>query len=117
LPTNFDVKFMITEINHTGRGIDYLERFYYSPLQITGINQNTISEISVYPNPATDFITIVNGSNNSKIYLFNQLGKIIISKNLSGNLKLPVNHYPAGLYLLRIERENGEIKSEKIVIQ
>lgn len=118
LPTDFNISYMITELNHedlTGNA-DYLKRFYYSEMVVTGINQNVISEISIYPNPATDYLTIATGLNESTISLFNQTGKEIISKNVSGNYKIPVSHYPAGLYLLRVESGNGKVQTEKIII-
>jgi len=91
-------------------------RYYYSPTEITGINQNSLSVLSVYPNPATDYLNVANVINESTISLFNQFGKEVISKNISSNYKLPVGQFPSGLYLLRINSGNGEIQTEKVVI-
>lgn len=38
LPTDFEIGYMITELNHESGNEDYLKRYYYSEMVVTGIN-------------------------------------------------------------------------------
>ena len=60
--------------------------------------------LAVYPNPAHDFI-MINGEglqNNSRFYLFNSDGKLVLNRKTSVR-KINVRTLPAGLYFYRIE--------------
>ena len=84
-----------------------------------GIDDNTLSEISIYPNPASDHITI-NTSNSisgiSKFQILNLLGEIVYSdrKEFSETTSININHLEPGLYFIKIEN-NGSVISKKII--
>ncbi|MCC7533319.1 MAG: DUF5011 domain-containing protein [Bacteroidia bacterium] len=88
-----------------------------------GIKQNTLAEatIHVYPNPATESITLnVSGthSNNTNIAIYDVLGKVVYSKNINGNTiheKLDVTALNNGVYFIKLSNEQGA-KTIRIVV-
>ncbi len=63
-------------------------------------------EIHVYPNPATDNITVIfDGVNYTSIELYNAMGEKVKSLNLSSqknSFSFSVSDLPTGIYFLRI---------------
>ncbi len=85
----------------------------------TGIDDNTLSEISVYPNPATDHITVNITNSNSGISTFqihNLLGEVVysVSKEFTETTSININYLEPGLYFIKIEN-NGSVFSKKII--
>ena len=50
------------------------------------------------------------------IILFNKLGKMVLTKQLSQKLKLDVSHLPAGLYSAHLIQDDTTV-TYKIIIQ
>ncbi len=120
LPTDFKISYMIKEINHehlTGN-LDYVKSFYYSALEVTGINQSNVFDLLIFPNPATNYLNIkgINNFSNTKIELNDITGKKIISEYLNTN-KIQVNEYESGLYIVRIFKNNSIIHTQKIFLK
>jgi hypothetical protein len=75
----------------------------------------SINNISVYPNPATDIVNIINAEN-SNIQLYDVYGKLVASDNVSNNnYSLNVSEYAIGTYILKITNSEGSI-SKKITV-
>jgi hypothetical protein len=93
------------------QGCDYLS-----------IDKDLLSDISVYPNPTSDLLNIVNPSNNSslKIEMLDMNGRIVMLENKvlknSSETTIAITHLEKGIYTLRIYNEEGQ-KTFKIVKQ
>lgn len=76
--------------------------------QITGIEvKKTDSEISIYPNPFFDKITVPNTDCNSFFVLLNQLGQIIYMGDSIE--KQDFSDLPQGIYFLKVETRKTSI--------
>lgn len=66
------------------------------------------NNISIFPNPSSDFITILSKENQlQKIELSDMTGSVISTVDLNSNaFILDVANYPSGTYLLRVFRKN-----------
>lgn len=78
--------------------------------------------ISVFPNPATSFITVQFERGLPKpihFQLINTAGKVVVEAELSKDqFTIPVGHLAKGVYILKLRNGYGiEVKTEKIVIQ
>ena len=80
---------------------------YYSDIQKVNFSSNT--EIKIYPNPATDFITITLKENllnkNSSINIISVDGKILAQQTIKSNSQvatIDVGKLPSGTYILKI---------------
>jgi len=72
---------------------------------VTGITQTDVAEINIYPNPATDFITIdIQKKKPAELKIYNACG-ILIDK-FSNPDRIDVSEYSAGLYFISIVSEN-----------
>jgi hypothetical protein len=76
---------------------------------------NIKSRISIYPNPAKDFITI-EGSDIFWLEILNSSGEMVMKRNYY-NGKINISSLPAGLYLLRSFKSNGEVLGNTKVIK
>jgi hypothetical protein len=92
---------------------DEIEILYY----ITGIADDLNLTTSIFPNPATDFLTITSEHTLRKVNIINQAGQIIKSDRIDERAyRLDVRNLQAGLYILMIETVDGS-SSERIVIK
>jgi hypothetical protein len=75
-------------------------------------------ELSVFPNPASDFIrlNISNAYKNGRVSLYNATGSLVHSESVKGySIKLDVKSFSSGIYTLTLESELGLI-TKKIMI-
>ncbi len=73
--------------------------------------------ISVYPNPATEYITLrVNQPQNASMKLYDFNGKLILEKNLQKEIStLPVRNLHKGSYLIQVNN-NNKVSSRIILV-
>ena len=75
----------------------------------------------VYPNPASDFLIISNAieQNEILITIYDFMGKLIISRKLSGVLdeRINIKNIHSGLYLINISKSDEILHSERLIIQ
>ena len=101
--TTFDVC-----INLTYSGIDNNSANNQACLTIirsTNINSVSASNISVYPNPANNVITVANAEN-SNIVVLNMVGEVVASiENASANQAIDITNLASGSYFVRVNSE------------
>lgn len=84
---------------------------------------NGSDNLSVYPNPANESLSInfnLNASSNVAVNLIDLNGKVVFSKTISGKIlkyqdTLSLSEFANGIYTLQISTANG-ISTEKVVI-
>jgi hypothetical protein len=92
--------------------------FIVSPL--TGINDISSDKneyaFSAFPNPVKDILNMVFKNKLIKNYLnlYGMNGNILLSSVVTGDYTIDFNHYPPGLYFLRIKNESDS-KTFKII--
>jgi hypothetical protein len=79
---------------------------------VLGIDEQTAEQVLIYPNPASDFISIENL--NSDVLVTNQLGQTL---TLEKSDKISISHLLAGLYFLQFSNIKGEQVREKLLIE
>ncbi len=74
--------------------------------------------MNVYPNPANNELSIKLPSNNKHtVSLINILGEVVLKqKHVLQQTTFDVADIPTGVYVLRIEDENGQVLCKKIVV-
>lgn len=76
-----------------------------------------LAEVSVFPNPFLTEITVRNSSSRpTKIVLYDALGKVVYEGKAEANssFTLPCNNFEKGVYILRLESEQGAV-SRKLI--
>ena len=83
-----------------------------------GVDETSINlEMAVYPNPATDYLTLkVDNNKNLTYQLYDELGKIIVKEKVTGNnTQIHLDNLAQATYFLSVSRNNHIIKTFKII--
>ncbi|MFN3754861.1 T9SS type A sorting domain-containing protein [Flavobacterium sp.] len=81
-----------------------------------GVNENTLNDLEIYPNPTSDLVYLTNdlGENISTIGIYQFDGKLIKKVKYSQN-PISLNEFQNGVYLLKITWTNGISTCKRIV--
>lgn len=91
-------------------------RYLYT-IGIEEANTNNFN-FSVYPNPATDRLTVqLPFDLRSKLQIVNVVGEIVLEEEIEGSKTFSVENIAAGIYFARITNENNFTSVRKFVIQ
>jgi len=76
----------------------------------TGLNTNSETELSIYPNPATTIITLKNGTV-GQFKLFNVKGQLVLNYNNTkqGDFTVNISALPKGIYIYELNDEKGKL--------
>ncbi len=84
--------------------------FYYDIYLETEGSPHSPAEVSIWPNPATDFVNVLSDGRPMSLRLLDRNGRLVeMSTSMGGNAKLELSGQPAGVYLLQIE-QGGSLK-------
>jgi hypothetical protein len=82
----------------------------YVCVYVTGIDNPLAAETVVYPNPARDQVTISSSEEMTRITVINYVGQLIANLDVQQNkIVLNTQNYESGVYIVRIETENGVV--------
>lgn len=85
-----------------------------------GVDENLLPGVNIYPNPATEFISInaVNGVNVDAITVYDMMGKVVYINNISisGQDNIPAESWAKGTYNVQL-RSSGKTITTKIVLK
>jgi hypothetical protein len=81
------------------------------------INENTLDNINIYPNPSNGVITISTTPSNSYIIkAIDVLGNVVYSDSKIGKYSIDLSSFGAGIYIIQLSNENST-SSKRVVIQ
>ena len=83
-----------------------------------GINETSINlEMSVYPNPTTDYLTLkVEDNSNLSYQLYDLQGKVIENKKVNANSTIiTMEALPKATYFLRVTDNKNTVKTFKVI--
>ena len=81
----------------------------------TGIDENLISQLQVYPNPAIDVINIVNYNELTNINIYSLTGNLVYSSKEVAST-IVVSELKPGTYLISATDFNGRINRTMIIV-
>ena len=87
---------------------------------VLGIDNHTINlELTAYPNPTTNFLTLNVGNaelSTLNFQLYDILGKLIESRKIiSSSETIVTENLPSATYFLKVNNDNNEVKTFKII--
>jgi hypothetical protein len=80
------------------------------------VNDIFSSKISIYPNPANEFVQISTNETITGVEVYNLIGKRVISSSKLTNNKIDVSNLSKGVYVLKV-MSNDLVGSRKIIIE
>ncbi|MGH2664390.1 T9SS type A sorting domain-containing protein [Flavobacterium sp.] len=96
-------------------GIESNHRMPVTVHQNLGVNEFSLADLKVYPNPVKNNLTVSNSSVIDKVELYTLFGQKIMEKSFSiGEVNLDFSNYTKGMYLLKIFSE-GKNETCKII--
>ena len=99
----------ITEVNFSfdnyGSGF-IVDNINIIDLENLRLDEYSNTEISIYPNPTTDYININSSEKNNTIKITDLTGKMIF--NEVNTTKINVSHLTKGIYIINIKTDNSE---------
>ncbi len=101
-------KFTVAEIITSGN--DSIENASYLVTTLVGVNEVAASknQVQVFPNPASDKITVTGVSDASYLFIFDENGKLVERNTLKkNNTSINVTPYNNGVYFYNIIPLNG----------
>ncbi len=81
------------------------------------INEISIDDIEIYPNPFSENIFIENTENIASIKISNILGQIVLEKEINEINSINTSQLKNGLFLIEITHNNGNSKVFKLIKQ
>ncbi len=87
-------------------------------LAVPTIHDKAQEQVKIYPNPTSDFITILQEFQNSKVAIYNVSGSLISQQEMtSRNNVIDVQNLKNGMYFIKITNDRGKSISKKIIKQ
>jgi hypothetical protein len=118
----FPVAFAIHDRGYFGtgtNGVNFNDFWQFNPTDNTIGMEESSPAIKVYPNPASDFITVFGNPTitaNQEITVYGLEGKLLLKEpRLLFKQDVALSHLQSGTYLLRIEQEGQVLYQEKII--
>ncbi|MDZ4824650.1 MAG: T9SS type A sorting domain-containing protein [Flavobacteriales bacterium] len=84
-------------------------------LTTVGIAENENAGVSIYPNPASQFIHVESISSNSSYEIFTTSGKFVVKGQLDDNATIDARNFAEGTYFVVIS-QHGKTSVEKVVV-
>ncbi|QOD60968.1 T9SS type A sorting domain-containing protein [Polaribacter haliotis] len=116
-----DTSFMETHVAGTfykiytvDKAFNYSDELKVSSSTTASVDEVFASKVSVYPNPAKDFVTISSPLEINKLEVYNLLGKRVISSSKLINNNLDISTLAKGIYMMKLT--SGEsVASKKLI--
>ncbi len=114
---NYAVTEIVTSSNLVGEwSLTDRTMFYYSEGTATSTRDLTKAQVSVYPNPASDNITLKwHGYDILSLEVFHMTGAKVMEKQISSGMDIPVSTLTNGMYILKLLNDNQTIYSGKLI--
>lgn len=96
---------------------------YIDSVSVTACNSVVLTEtlasaIAIYPNPATNTVSISLPQNylNPQLYIYNLTGQLVVTKPIQANQPVHITELNAGMYIFAIQSNNTLIGRQRLVV-
>ncbi len=92
--------------------------YKYGTITPSGISENEITPLQVYPNPSNGMVNINLSQligNNATLNVYDVSGRIVESKNVSGMKNIILEKQTPGIYFIRIQENGEKLYTTKVV--
>jgi hypothetical protein len=118
LPNTFTVGDNRAKLNYLSGITSYCDPDISDTLITSLEDINNELSITLYPNPANNFLNIaVNHNSDYSATIFNQLGVSVKTFDFSRHFNLSLSDFSSGIYYLHVKNEEGHSLNKKLIIQ
>ncbi len=79
-------------------------------VQITGIDENIIYDMKVYPNPASNMVYVETDLNIKSLDVLNNAGQVIMTQKVNANnYHFDVSTFERGIYFIKMVTDKGTV--------
>jgi len=112
-----NLEFGISNLYYRIESVDFDGRKQYSETRTLNLRPQTLNSIIIYPNPAKDYVT-VECKSGKELMIIDYFGSAVYRSKIE-NRPLTVNlkQFAKGLYLVKVKANNGEMKTEKLIVE
>lgn len=90
---------------------------YEELISSTKQHRDVIKDFKVFPNPASDFVTINTGYHSEfEVAIFDMSGRLLRQEKLLPEGKLQIQNLSTGIYILKLTDQNGRQGTQKLVV-
>lgn len=86
-------------------------------LNTSSVEESFASSVKIYPNPVSEVLLIEMKGNNILVEVYNTLGQVVMSEQVSGKAALNVKALPAGVYSVRTTGTTAGSKAAFTIIK
>ncbi len=116
-PFNASTIFIPNDQVYNGNSTAFGIRLLLGDTWGVGLDENTLTGVSVYPNPSEGVITVTNDKNTTNsIEVHDMLGKVVYSTSASTSTTIDLSSAGTGIYLVKVSNESGSM-IERVVIK
>jgi hypothetical protein len=82
-----------------------------------GDSELEVTHISLFPNPANDFITLKTDVSIKEVRIYNNLGQLVFSKNsnFSESNEFDISNLKSGLYIMNITSIGNKSQTQRFI--
>lgn len=96
--------------------------FTFNSSTLSNASLRAVDNVRVYPNPTSGKVSISNikNANLENVEIFSVLGKLnhrFLVKNNANSLDLDISNLTSGIYLLKLNNEDGNSKTQKLIVR
>jgi len=107
LAPNTTYHFRVNGVNTAGttNGADLTFSTEYE----TGLNNIGENSLSIYPNPANDYITIYTSESNYRVLIYNTDGIPVLNQKVEGDKLINISSLQKGVYVVKLNGVSGKL--------
>ena len=83
---------------------------------IVGVEEDELENVSIYPNPVSNMLTIAGGNAEYTYTMFNGMGQMVANGKANGIEQINVSDMAKGIYFLHIAT-GTQVRVEKVVVK
>jgi fibronectin type 3 domain-containing protein len=84
---------------------------------VVGVEEYVSNATQLYPNPATNAVSITSDFNMESVTVYNFAGQVVLTQKINNTTyRVNTSNFDAGIYLFQIQTEEGRI-AKRIVIE
>lgn len=93
--------------NLEGTIVELVTQFFFGNCEVLSIDDTSLQDVSIYPNPAKDIVNITSSQGIDNIAIYNLLGQKVATYTISGqNSSIDLQALSAGAYILEVAANN-----------